>query len=281
MARRAAAPLPYRFVAVGQKIIQTDQLTSADIDQLRALERDGKVRCPTCRGPMTLLADPGGSVAMHRAPNPYAGHEPEDREMRQAKRLIAARLRSLFPSAPIELDVHIPEIERLADIVLLTPYGGRIAVEVQAADMRAEDVAELQDLYESIGVRCLWLLDSRRLRTTQTPAPTHKILKTMIEPAETGLVRIGEPIIYLDAARREIIWVRPNPLVRELAQLGDPRIGRVESLVRGYPLTQLRVKQGAWCVPTEFDKRPPKPPALPANLVKRLDKLRVARDLSA
>lgn len=274
MARRAAAPQPYQYVLVGNDIVQTATLSAADLQRVRGAERDGNVRCPTCRGRMALLMDSDGAVAVHRAPNPYAGHEPEDPDMRKAKRLIAARMQAIFPSAPVDLDVHMPEIDHLADVVVVTPFGGRIAVEVQHADITPQQVAGLRDRYESVGVRCLWLLDGRRLRTTKTPAPELQIFKAMLEGVETGLIALNEPVVYLDSTKREIVWVRPSRAVRELAALGDKRVGRVECLVRGYPLAQLRVREGGWWVPTHFDPKPPKPPALPANLIKRLDRLR-------
>ena len=277
MARRAVKPEPFRFVSVGADIVETPNLTPLAIRQIRGAEREGRVRCPTCKGRMTLLIDDDGSaVAVHRAPNPYAGHEPEDFELRKTKRLAAGRLRQIFPSAPLELDVHMPEIDHLADIVVLTGLGGRIAVEVQKADLAADQAAELRARYEHIGVRCLWLLDGRRLRTTRTPAPEQRIVKTMIDTLETSLLAIGEPLMYVDCDGRQITWVRPHPAVRELASLGDKRVGRVESLVRSYPIGQLRVKQGRWWLPTEYHAKPPKPPALPQNLAKRLDRLRAA-----
>jgi hypothetical protein len=270
MARRRTEGPPYRFIALDNEIVETPLLSPSAITRVRAAEHEGRVTCPTCNGPMRLVID-DETTALHLPPNPFAEHEPEDFSLRRAKRLLAKHLSSLFPSAPLDIDVHMPEIGHLADVVVITPYGGRLAVEVQLADMRAADVDDLVGRYQEHGIRCLWALDARRLKL-----PKRKkqgvVAKATLEHLETALISRGEPLLFIDIETREVVWLHPNPRARELACLGESRIGRVECLIRRYPLSQLRVRNGAWWAPTIFDQRPPAPPALPANLQRKLDK---------
>lgn len=56
----------------------------------------------------------------------------------------------------------------------------------------------------------------------------------------------------------KLLVVEPHPAAKQLAALGERRIGQVEVALRRYPLSQLRVQQGELCVLTDYD------PDLPA-----------------
>jgi hypothetical protein len=265
----------HHFVAAGGNVYDTSSLTKAQFDLLLAAEQRGELFCPTCKGRMRLVVDHGGVHATHLAPNPFAGHEPEDYTLRRVKHAMARHLQRLFPSAPLDLDVHLPEIGHLADIVVVTPHGGRLAVEVQRADISADEISSLRERYASLAIGCLWVLDPRRGKMTRGKGPIRRV---MLDRLETALLAAGEPLVVCDpAATRQVMWIRPHPQARELAALGEEKIGRVDCLVRQYSLSQLRVNEGKWHVPSaKYDPAPPPYPPLPAPVQRKLDRRRAA-----
>jgi hypothetical protein len=208
---------------------------------------------------------------VHTPENPFRDHEVEDPHSRQAKHLLLQTLQSLFSSGNVQLDVQLPNAEQIADVALTNPQGGKVVVEYQTQDLSVQQVRARISTYENQGVRCLWLLDIRRLKLAKKG---DAVKKATLNKLETALLAVGEPIIYVDAPARQIVWLRPNPSAVELALSGDARIGQVECLLRRYHLSSLRVRDGNWWVDTSLDEDPPAIPALPANLQKRLDRRR-------
>lgn len=270
----------YRLITVGGRLVETTHLLPSDIARVRRAEAEGLVLCPTCNGEMRVALAAGGPYAVHTGENPYRAHEPEDAALRKAKRLLAAHLRRLLPRPEehaasqhwqIALDVPLAELGHLTDIVAVSDHGAKLAVELQAADLSVAELKAIRSGLEEEGIRCLWLLDGRRLQMTKSGG---EIRKVMLEQLETALLACGEPILYLNLDDHELVRIYAGQELIELAQLSERRIGRAECLVRRYPLSQLRLRSGRWWLDTRYDKPQPPARALPENLAKRLVRLR-------
>lgn len=271
-------PSAHRYVVVRGEMIDVTTLTPPQVVDMRAAEAAGEVYCPTCQGPLRLVISSSGPVAVHTPENPFREHEPEDHHSRRAKHLLKQRLQDLFPSGNVQLDAQLPSAEQLADVALVNPRGGKVVVEYQTQDLDTAQVRARAHAYESQGIRCLWLVDIRRLKLTKKG---EAVKKATLNKLETALLAAGEPLIYLDAGPRQVVWLRPHPDAVELARLGEGRIGQVECLVRRYPLSGLRLRDAQWQVDTSMDETVAPPAPLPANLQKKLNNRREAAQQTA
>jgi hypothetical protein len=271
-ARRAPV---HRFLLLRGELRDVAKLTQLDMRSVREAEAQGQVTCPTCRGQMRVVIGPEGPQAEHVGENPYATHEPEDFHVRRGKRLLAEHLQARFPSGTVSIDTFVPEVGQLADIAFVNSKGGKMVVEYQAHDILGREVKERSALYEGQGIRCLWMLDSSRLKLAAGGAGG-VIKKATLERLETAILGLGEPLLYLDVRTRQVAWVRPHPGAVELARLGEPRIGQVPCLVRRYRLSGLRVREGAWWVDTSCDPRVSMSKSLPPAVANRLEARRAS-----
>jgi hypothetical protein len=155
-------------------------------------------------------------------------------------------------------------------VALANGLGGRSVVQFQSVDLSAGRVRETVGELQAMGVRCLWLLDRRRLKLTKTTTPR----QATIGELETELLRQGEPLIYLNALTAELTVVRPRP--EALALLGHVggKLGRVQCEVRSYPLSALTLREGHWHVDSSFDGPSPPWGPLPVRLAKIQGRLR-------
>lgn len=272
----APPPLPdaHRFLIIAGELVASNELTPAEITAVRLAETAKNVHCPICRGPMRITITETGPVGVHAhtPENPYAGHEPEDTHARQSKQMLAQRVQEMFPEGSVQIDAHLPAINHVADIALVNPMGGKLAIEHQGADLTRVEVAARRDDYQKEGIRCLWVLDSRRLKLTKKGG---QIRKAMLGELETSFLALDEPLVYLEAHDHHLTWLRPHPDAVELAKLGEKRLGRVECLLRRYRFAQLRIRDGQWWVDRSLDSPVlQQPGALPVALQKKLAKLR-------
>jgi hypothetical protein len=265
----------HRWMVIAGRIVDAGTLVHSDVPRVRELERAGAVLCPTCREPVQVVMGDSGAYVEHLPGSVFGEHEPEDPVMRSSKRLLASHLHSLFGSATVAVDGRIDEIGRMADVVMVTGEGGRLAIEVQAQDMPARDVAAAQDAYAELGILSLWLLDSRRLVIGRPRRGLDKrIRKVRLDRLETGLLAAGVQLLYLDPRRREVVFVRPPAAAVELARLGDPRLGRLDCLVLTFKLNQLRMRGGRFSLDMSYVSRMPAAPQLPPALQRRLARRR-------
>lgn len=270
MAKKAS----HLFVRFDGRVYYTPKMTPADVVAARKAEASSALTCPLCDLPMRLQIEQAGPVAYHTSNDPLTRHEPETPNLRRLKSLTVSRLKELVPSATIDADVVMEDLGLIGDVALVTGKGGRLVVEVHAADISAREVRKFNDAWTEQAVKCLWILDYSRLRL---PKSGGIIKKTTLSGLETGLLSIGQPLIYLDGRDKTITKLTPPPEAVELARLGEPRIGQVECLIRRYRLDQLRLKNGAWWVDTRFDSPAPKPREISARLKKKLEQRRLGQ----
>jgi competence CoiA-like predicted nuclease len=156
--------------------IARDRSTHARIDitryeKPREILVAADIICQFCTQPMIIRA--GMIFRAHFAhkalcPTDYVGH-PESHEHREGKSLVAARLReeiAEYSTAAIEFEVPIPEVKRIADIMVLFPNGWRVAHEIQLASLTTETLQQRTEDYLDAGVDLVWWLG----KSADTPA---------------------------------------------------------------------------------------------------------------
>lgn len=133
------------------------------IENPRASLKSGECLCQLCSEPMIVKA--GLIVRPHFAHYAQCGSEyrfhPESPEHRLAKRELSRILREQFveyTDALIEYEVPIPEIRRVADILVTFPMGWRIAHEVQLCSITIEELEARTHDYNSAGIDVMWWL---------------------------------------------------------------------------------------------------------------------------
>jgi competence CoiA-like predicted nuclease len=131
----------------------------------------GNIMCQFCEQPLIIRA--GQIVRAHFAhkavcTSAYVGH-PESQEHLLGKAIVAERLRQDFAeysTARIEFEYPIPEVKRIADIMVLFPNGWRIAHEIQLASITAGILQQRTEDYLHAGIDVFWWLG----RTADSPA---------------------------------------------------------------------------------------------------------------
>jgi competence protein CoiA len=127
----------------------------------RAALTSGECLCQLCRTPMIVKA---GLIRQHhfahvgRCPSDFRSH-PESPEHREAKRYLASHLREWYTEyadAHIAYEVPIPEVKRIADILVIFPMGWRVAHEVQLAAITTEHLQERTNDYTLAGIDVVW-----------------------------------------------------------------------------------------------------------------------------
>jgi competence CoiA-like predicted nuclease len=129
----------------------------------RAAARAGALLCPFCETPVVPVEEHlrrghwVKSYARHRAECSASGiYHPESQEHFASKFYLAQKCRSLYPDALVELEVRIPEINRVADVCVTFPDGRRIIHEAQLAGITTDELEARTDGYQSLGYNITW-----------------------------------------------------------------------------------------------------------------------------
>jgi len=255
-------------VNVGEQPMDLRTVRPADMEQIRELEQQSLITCPACGDDIRVVIDRGGPVGEHMSP---MTHENEDPPMRFGKHLLLQRMRELFPSAIVDTDISLDHPHRLVDVVAVRDNGGRLAIELQGADMKKGQLEKVVAAYREEAIRCLWLLDWRRAKPGRQKG---EIVTLGIGKLEVDMIRVDEPLLYFDIQRKEVVRVLvPSSLQPLINTEKTTSLGRLPCLVRRYTLDQLRIREGSWFVDTTFDRALPSPPDLPKRLQDKLEKL--------
>lgn len=133
------------------------------IENPRQVLKSGDYICQLCDTPMIVKA--GLIMQAHFAhtascTSDYQSH-PESQEHREAKIFLAKNLGRSFAeytNTTIEYEVPIPEVKRIADLLVTFPMGWRIAHEVQLASITSQTLQERTDDYARAGIDVVWWL---------------------------------------------------------------------------------------------------------------------------
>ncbi len=140
-----------------------ERIDITTIENPRAALTSGECLCQLCGTPMIVKA---GLVRQHhfahagRCTSDYQSH-PESPAHREAKRYLATHLREWFKEyahAHIAYEVPIPEVKRIADLLVTFPTGWRVAHEVQLASITTEHLQERTNDYTLAGIDVVWWL---------------------------------------------------------------------------------------------------------------------------
>lgn len=157
------------FIAKDKETGERVDITT--IDNPRQKLTSSSIVCQLCGEPMIIRA--GLIIRAHfahirKCSSDYQSH-PESREHRETKVFLAQKLSELYSSyTTVEpmLEVPIPEIKRVADILFTFPMGWRIAHEVQLSPITVEKLEERTNDYLSAGIDVFWWLG----KSADTPA---------------------------------------------------------------------------------------------------------------
>lgn len=140
-----------------------DRIDITKLENPRAELKKGEVICQLCEQPMIIRA---GTVRRHHFAH-YAqcvsdyDHSPESPEHLGAKEAIATHLMETFleyKEATIDYEVKVPEIMRVADIMVTFPNGWRIVHEIQLSPITVEDLQKRTSDYTKAGLDVVWWL---------------------------------------------------------------------------------------------------------------------------
>lgn len=259
----ADIPLDQTAIISFGKLINSKTISPLDLESLK---KEGVV-CATCKKSGSLLVTDGGPIFIH---DEDFSHEPEDVISRVAKKILKKRLSEMFSQETVDQDVLYEK--GVLDFAVVFSNGGKIAIEYLSSDI--DSLNSHYEYFEDLGVRLLVILDWRRLQMKNED----EISSVQIGPAETSLILNREPLIYLDAEKRNFIEVAPPKAALELVRLGRvKKLGKLKCIVRRYSISQLRLVEGRMVFLDTFYSAPPKDPELPKRLASRWEKIRKVR----
>lgn len=153
---------------VAKNKITGDRIDITQISSPRATLPQNILICPFCDGEMFVRE---GFINVphfaHRVEctSIYVQHGESINHL-MAKAGIAKYLRENFQkdaNIKVELEVRVPEVRRIADVMLFDSNEGRVAYEIQLSPIATEDLAQRTQDYRRAGIDCLWCLGEKAL----------------------------------------------------------------------------------------------------------------------
>lgn len=124
-------------------------------------------------------------------------HAPESVMHRQAKAVVA-RWASAHPSvATVKVEASLGGGERIADVLLTSRSGNRLAVEVQFASLSLDEYLARTSSYASLGVPVVWLWGN---------SGHHSPRVGTINALHRHAVRDARPVLWINPADETIAW---------------------------------------------------------------------------
>jgi hypothetical protein len=177
-------------------------LEQGEAHQMRETART-QLRCPEpdCTTPeiTTVSRSTGGARDGYRhLRRPETGaHAPESVMHRQAKALVARWATDHPAVARVEVEAAVGGGERIADVLLTSTTGNRLAVEVQFASLSLETYLERTRSYASHGVAVVWLWGN---------CGPHSPRMGAINLLHQHAVRDGRPLLWIHPADEVVAW---------------------------------------------------------------------------
>jgi competence protein CoiA len=142
--------------------------TTCESESTRALSRAHKLFCPNCKGVVRYnRGRVKSSYFSHvNLECEYIGSEPETPSHLKGKELLYNWLKTYFPNAFVEYEVHIPETGQIVDVYVRHNDGdftGLVwAFEFQHSNISSAAWKERHELYISAGIQDFWILDKAK-----------------------------------------------------------------------------------------------------------------------
>ncbi len=245
--------------------------------------------CPLCKGEMIIRH--GTRVIRHFAHRtlcPYAGWTaPETPEHLAAKETLYAWLRQdpFWGAGEVELEVPIPEIRRVADILVTLPDRSRVVHECQTSRITPEDFRRRSSAYLGMGIAVFWWFKRsylwmsrniellRGIEAVQGVKLAVSLRRSRKHDGESHLYHVwpervtllvlgcGKDVCYLnwgnpvpEVLQREIwrpaLWASVYPVLKELDELPD-----LEAICAQSPHKLRKLLASAWLNSEEIYKR--------------------------
>lgn len=142
-----------------------ERIDITEIENPRLVLRSGDCVCQLCGKPLVvrsglILRPHFAHYADSDCDTDYKYH-PESPEHREAKVKLIEFLRDTYAeytNATFEKEKPIPEIKRVADILVSFPMGWRLAHEIQLASITVQELQERTDDYLRVGIDVIWWL---------------------------------------------------------------------------------------------------------------------------
>lgn len=139
--------------------------TTCESESTRSLSRAHKLFCPNCKG--VVKYNKGivkSSYFSHvNLECEYIGSEPETSSHIKGKEILYGWLKTNFPNAYVEYEVHIPSTGQIVDVYVKHndgDFAGLIwAFEFQHSKISSTSWQERHELYKSAGIQDFWILD--------------------------------------------------------------------------------------------------------------------------
>lgn len=155
-------PLKGKHAGTGEEAIVTDAF-----DRLREWHMAGQLVCPFCDGAMVTvreaqrLGDWVQAYLRHKVvcTTTYA-HHPESQDHLTAKEWIRAHMAEQYGYrvASADVEVRMPEINRIADVCFTLTNGDRVVHEAQLAAISIDELEARTNDYQSLGYSIVWHL---------------------------------------------------------------------------------------------------------------------------
>ena len=131
-------------------------------DPRRTLKR-GDLVCPYCNQEMTVVA---GLVRIKHfrhlvGCSDTTVRHPESIQHLLGKMYVSELLKDMYPTESVEFEVNLPEIGRIADVLLEMKTGWRVANEIQLATITTEELVERTKSYLNSGIDVTWWLGGK------------------------------------------------------------------------------------------------------------------------
>lgn len=232
---------------------------------LREAESAGELRCPVCGQTAALTADSESLVLSHGRVHPA-----EDVCRHRVKRILKEHMLKLFPSATVEMNVLI---DVYADVVVVKPDGGMLAVHLISDEVPQGWIRETSRSLEAQAIKPLFLLDDRRLEIRKATA---NLAACNIRQTEIEFLRASLPLLFMNPKGQIRKVILPGKLSSLIEDPATRSFGRIHVAFETHRLSSLRVIQGEWNLPQTFN-RLPEPPRLPKRLELRIHRKRQGR----
>lgn len=186
--------------------VREGELVYLEQGQAHALRETARnqLRCPEpdCTAPAitTVSRSTGGARDGYRhLRRPETGaHAPESVMHRQAKALMA-RWAAEHPSvATVQVEAAVGGGERIADVLLTSTTGNRLAIEIQFSALTLEAYLKRTRSYAAHGVAVVWLWGNC--------GPHSPRLGSSINLLHQHAVRDGRPLLWIHPADEVVAW---------------------------------------------------------------------------
>lgn len=207
-----------------------------DEETLRTKSRNKEILCPDCEKPVRFRSGtmrPHFYHARNECVNIYS--EPESETHLKGKTLIYDWLKSLYPSANVQLEWKVDETNQRSDVMIIHENGEKWAFEFQCSPISESVWNERHQLYNKAGVRDFWIISSDVNKHLKGESDTYRITRDL----EKSVFKAYNHIYYLEVEREVFHIVRGGEFTTRTILFNDDQffhLPMAETTVTGMEL---------------------------------------------